>query len=89
MMRIYFDAHTICTRSIMTTPKYLCHEDIGCILYLRLTSMAAVILCSVRSCMKTVSVLAAAHYCSLTLTAAAAAAVVVVELFPLWRSLLY
>ena len=53
--------------------------------------MAAVILCSVRSCMKTVSVLAAAHYCSLTLTAAAAAAVVVVvvELFPLWRSLLY
>ena len=52
--------------------------------------MAAVILWSVRSCMKTVSVLAAAHYCSLTLTAAAAvAAVVVVELFPLWRSLLY
>ena len=54
--------------------------------------MAAVILCSVRSCMKTVSVLAAAHYCSLTVTAAAAAAaavVVVVELFPLWRSLLY
>ena len=32
-----------------------------------------------------------AHYCSLTLTAAAVvvAAVVVVELFPLWRSLLH